>query len=128
MCGICGELSFDGRPVSADAVTAMTVALQHRGPDHGATYCAPPHRVGLGFRRLSIIDLRPAGNQPIPNEDGTVQLVFNGEIYNYRELRQQLVANGHRFRSEADSEVVVHLYEELGEQAIDRLEIGRAHV
>lgn len=122
MCGICGELSFDGRPVSADAVTAMTVALQHRGPDHGATYCAPPHRVGLGFRRLSIIDLRPAGNQPIPNEDGTVQLVFNGEIYNYRELRQQLVANGHRFRSEADSEVVVHLYEELGEQAIDRLD------
>jgi asparagine synthase (glutamine-hydrolysing) len=122
MCGICGELSFDDRPVSAEAVTAMTAALQHRGPDHGATYCAAPGRAGLGFRRLSIIDLRAAANQPIPNEDGSVQLVFNGEIYNYRELRQQLVAGGHQFRSEADSEVIVHLYEDLGERAIDRLD------
>ena len=122
MCGIAGELSFDDRPVSPEAVTAMTSAMQHRGPDHGATYCMAPGRVGLGFRRLSIIDLRAAANQPIPNEDGSVQLVFNGEIYNYREIRAELIAKGHQFRSEADSEVIVHLYEELGERAIDRLD------
>ena len=123
MCGISGELSFDvSRPVSVDAVGAMTATLQHRGPDHGATYRSTDGALGLGFRRLSIIDLRTAANQPIGNEDGSVQLVFNGEIYNYRELRQPLVDNGHVFRSNADSEVIVHLFEERGDQAIDALD------
>lgn len=123
MCGICGELSVDGQaPARAAVLAAMTDRIQHRGPDHGATYVSDDGRAGLGFRRLSIIDLRAAANQPIPNEDGAVQLVFNGEIYNYRDLRKGLVARGHQFRSQADSEVIVHLYEELGDKAIDELD------
>jgi len=121
MCGICGELSFDAA-VSAGALASMTATLQHRGPDHVATFLSPDGHAGLGFRRLSIIDLREAGNQPIGNEDGSIQLVFNGEIYNFRDLRKGLVERGHRFRSNTDSEVIVHLYEELGERAIDELD------
>ena len=123
MCGICGELSFSpDLKVEERWLVAMAAALEHRGPDHGAAYVAPDGRGGLGFRRLSIIDLRAAANQPIGNEDGSVQLVFNGEIYNFRELRKGLVARGHAFRSNADSEVIVHLYEELGDRAIDELD------
>ena len=123
MCGICGELSLSSeRHVSGHALEAMTATLCHRGPDHGATYCSRDGRAGLGFRRLSIIDLRAAANQPIGNEDESIQLVFNGEIYNFQELRQGLIARGHRFRSASDSEVIVHLYEELGDRAIDELD------
>jgi asparagine synthase (glutamine-hydrolysing) len=123
MCGICGELSFAGTaPVLAPSVHAMTERLPHRGPDHGAVYRSERGELGFGFRRLSIIDLRSAANQPIGNEDGSVQLVFNGEIYNYRDLRPGLVSRGHQFRSESDSEVIVHLYEELGDKAIDELD------
>ncbi len=122
MCGICGEMSFTARPVSERALVAMTDTIRHRGPDHGAVYRSDEGVTGLGFRRLSIIDLRAAANQPIGNEDGSVQLVFNGEIYNFQELRKGLVSRGHAFRSNADSEVIVHLYEELGDQAIDRLD------
>lgn len=123
MCGICGELSFAGRaPVMAPAMAAMTERLPHRGPDHGAVFTTGNGEAALGFRRLSIIDLRAAANQPIGNEDGQVQLVFNGEIYNYQELRAGLVARGHQFRSNSDSEVIVHLYEELGDRAIDALD------
>ncbi len=123
MCGICGELSFTGhRPVTERTLAAMSSAIRHRGPDHGATYLSPDASAGLGFRRLSIIDLSAGANQPIGNEDQAVQLVFNGEIYNYQELRRGLVARGHVFRSHADSEVIVHLYEELGERAIDKLD------
>jgi asparagine synthase (glutamine-hydrolysing) len=123
MCGIVGELSFgSGRSVSMPALAAMTDTIQHRGPDHGATYLADGGAAGLGFRRLSIIDLRAAANQPIGNEDGSVQLVFNGEVYNYRSLREELLAKGHQFRSNADSEVIVHLYEEIGDRAVDRLD------
>src|SRR5688572_6071902 len=121
MCGICGELSRSGG-VSAHDVAAMTAALPHRGPDHGAGFRSDDGALGFGFRRLSIIDLRAAANQPIGNEDGSVQLVFNGEIYNYRDLRPALVNQGHQFRSESDSEVIVHLYEELGDRAIDQLD------
>ncbi len=121
MCGICGELNRHGG-VSAPAVERMTSVLPHRGPDHGAVFRSDDGRQGLGFRRLSIIDLRAAANQPIGNEDGSVQLVFNGEIYNYRDLRPALVNKGHQFRSNADSEVIVHLYEELGDRAIDELD------
>jgi asparagine synthase (glutamine-hydrolysing) len=121
MCGICGELSFSA-PVNPAAIEAMTARLPHRGPDHGAVFTSGGGEVGLGFRRLSIIDLRTAANQPIGNEDGSVQLVFNGEIYNYRDLRPGLVERGHQFRSNSDSEVIVHLYEELGDRAIDELD------
>ena len=122
MCGICGELRFDGGPVDDGALVRMASAIAHRGPDHGATYRGSDGRAGLGFRRLSIIDLREAANQPIPNEDGSIQLVFNGEIYNYREIREGLVARGHQFRSDGDSEVIAHLFEEKGDRAIDDLD------
>ena len=123
MCGISGELSFTrGAALSAAAVDAMTATLVHRGPDYGNTYVAASQAAALGFRRLSIIDLRAAAHQPIGNEDGSVQLVFNGEVYNFRELREGLVARGHQFRSLSDSEVIVHLYEECGDRAIDRLD------
>ncbi len=122
MCGICGEMSFDRRPVADSALAAMSATLRHRGPDHGATYRSEDERTGLGFRRLSIIDLRSAANQPIGNADGSIQLVFNGEIYNFRELRKSLVAAGHVFRSNSDSEVVAHLFEERGERAFDELD------
>jgi len=115
-------MSFTGRPVSERALGAMTETIRHRGPDHGAVYRSGDAATGLGFRRLSIIDLRAAANQPIGNEDGSVQLVFNGEIYNFQELRKGLVSRGHTFRSNSDSEVIVHLYEELGDQAIDQLD------
>ncbi|HYE85768.1 MAG TPA: asparagine synthase (glutamine-hydrolyzing) [Vicinamibacterales bacterium] len=122
MCGISGELRIDGGPANAAALTRMTDAIRHRGPDHGATYCGSGMPAGLAFRRLSIIDLREAANQPIPNEDGSIQLVFNGEIYNFRELRAGLVARGHQFRSNGDAEVIAHLFEEKGERAIDDLD------
>ena len=112
MCGICGELRFDGSPVSETGLIAMRDRLVHRGPDSLGAYLAPRGSSGLGFRRLRIIDLTPNASQPMSNEDGTVQVVFNGEIYNYRALREGLVARGHRFRSQSDTEVIVHLYEE----------------
>jgi asparagine synthase (glutamine-hydrolysing) len=92
--------------------------MRHRGPDDSGQYV--DGAIGLGFRRLSIIDL-VTGNQPIRNEDGTVVLVFNGEIYNYRPLREGLLYAGHRFSTETDSEVIVHLYEEYGEDFVERL-------
>ena len=110
------------RPVEERALSIMIDTMRHRGPDHGAIYRSTDHATGLGFRRLSIIDLRAAANQPIGNEDGSIQIVFNGEIYNFQELRKDLAANGHTFRSNSDSEVIVHLYEELGDRAIDRLD------
>jgi asparagine synthase (glutamine-hydrolysing) len=123
MCGICGELRFDaaGR-VREGELLAMRDQLRHRGPDSDGVYVSPAGRAGLAFRRLRIIDLTPNASQPMPNEDGSVQLVFNGEIYNYRELRKGLVARGHRFRSQSDSETIVHLYEELGADCIAQLD------
>jgi asparagine synthase (glutamine-hydrolysing) len=122
MCGICGEFAFGGGQVSVPSLDSMTRTLRHRGPDHEAVYVSPRGETGLGFRRLSIIDLRAAANQPIGTEDGALQMVFNGEIYNYREIRKGLVARGHEFRSNADSEVIVHLFEELGDRAVDELD------
>lgn len=96
----------------------MTRTIVHRGPDDSGY--ALYDRAGLGFRRLSIIDLS-TGNQPILNEDGTLCLVCNGEIFNYRELREELVAKGHRFRTHSDAEILLHLYEEMGERLLDRV-------
>jgi asparagine synthase (glutamine-hydrolysing) len=118
MCGIAGILSFDGRPVAPERLRAMTGAMVHRGPDDEGFHVADG--VGLGMRRLSIIDLT-TGRQPIANEDGTVQVVLNGEIYNFRELRRRLEARGHRFASAADTEVIVHLYEDLGPACVEEL-------
>src|SRR5262245_9943787 len=122
MCGICGELRFDGRPVEPQHLTAMSDRLLHRGPDSSGLYVAPDARAGFGFRRLRVIDLSENGNQPMPNECATVHVVFNGEIYNFKELRSGLAARGHRFRSRSDTEVIVHLYEEKGPGAIADLD------
>ncbi len=111
MCGIAGIFRTDGGPVSATALQQMAAAMVHRGPDAGGTWVG--HGAGLAHRRLAIIDIA-GGNQPMANEDGTVQVVFNGEIYNFPELRRRLEARGHVFRSSSDTEVLVHLYEEHG--------------
>ena len=121
MCGICGELAF-GRPVSGGTIRAMRDALVHRGPDSDGVYVAPGARAGLGFRRLRIIDLTANASQPMSNEDGSVQVVFNGEIYNFQSIRADLVARGHQFRSKSDTEVIVHLYEEKGADCIADLD------
>jgi asparagine synthase (glutamine-hydrolysing) len=119
MCGICGKLNSDrGEPVSPALIRAMADSIAHRGPDDEGYFISGP--VGLGFRRLSIIDLS-MGHQPIPNEDSTVWIVFNGEIYNYQELRAGLETRGHKFRTHTDTEVIVHLYEEYGESCVQRL-------
>jgi asparagine synthase (glutamine-hydrolysing) len=121
MCGICGELTF-GAPVDPAAIRAMRDRLAHRGPDDESLYVSPGGGAALGFRRLRIIDLSPNALQPLANEDGSVRLVFNGEIYNFRELRADLVRRGHRFRSQGDAETIVHLYEEKGASCIDDLD------
>ena len=120
MCGICGIVSTDRSAVIEPAVIRrMRDSLAHRGPDDKGLYLAPG--VALGHRRLSIIDLRPEGRQPMANEDGTVQIVFNGEIYNFAEHYQWLIERGHRFRSRTDTEVIIHLYEEMGVRCLERL-------
>src|ERR1700674_5382912 len=119
MCGICGKLNFDRqKPVDKGLLRQMMELIQHRGPDGSGEFLSGP--VGLGHRRLSIIDLN-TGAQPMSNEDGTVWVVYNGEIYNFRELRTQLQERGHRFKSTTDTEVIVHLYEEVGDQCVTRL-------
>lgn len=110
MCGICGFIPRDPRqPVHHDLIAHMTAFLRHRGPDSEGFYVKPG--VGLGVRRLAIVDVE-GGDQPIANEDGSIVLVCNGEIYNYPELRPQLLASGHRFRTNTDVEAIVHLYED----------------
>lgn len=119
MCGIAGIFDLRGRrPMDARRLRRMTDRLAHRGPDGGDTHLAPG--VAFGHRRLAIIDLA-GGRQPLLNEDGGVVLVCNGEIYNHRELRDQLRARGHVFRTGSDCEVVIHAWEEWGEDCLDRL-------
>lgn len=119
MCGIAGFAGDRAREAGApDRLRAMCDAIRHRGPDDAGYYHAPG--VALGMRRLSIIDVA-GGHQPIGNEDGSVQVVFNGEIYNFRELRRRLQANGHRLATTSDTETIVHLYEELGDALVDEL-------
>jgi asparagine synthase (glutamine-hydrolysing) len=119
LCGICGKLNFEREArVSPDLVRAMADTIAHRGPDDDGYYFSGA--VGLGFRRLAIIDLT-TGHQPLSNEDGTVWIVFNGEIYNFLELREFLQAKGHIFKTRTDTEVIVHLYEEFGADCVTRL-------
>ena len=123
MCGICGELTFEaGATVRAETVVSMRDRLLHRGPDDQGLFVSDDRRVGLGFRRLRIIDLSPIANQPMANEDGAVRVVFNGEIYNFKALRSRLVANGHQFKSQSDTEVLVHLYEDVGPKFVDEID------
>jgi asparagine synthase (glutamine-hydrolysing) len=119
MCGIVGELNDD--TIGRDRFLAMRDALAHRGPDGSGLHRSDDGTVALGFRRLAIIDLTEAGNQPLVNEDGTAYLVFNGEIYNFRDLRQRLRDRGHSFTSDTDSEVILHGYEEWGTDVLSRL-------
>jgi asparagine synthase (glutamine-hydrolysing) len=119
MCGICGKLLFNPEAKSSGAlITAMSDAIAHRGPDDSGSYISG--QIGLGFRRLSIIDLG-GGHQPLCNEDGSVWAIFNGEIYNYRDLRKDLLQKGHTFKTNSDTEVLVHLYEEYGDAFIQQL-------
>lgn len=119
MCGIAGKLVFDKNYTFArELITKMTRTMSHRGPDGEGYYIK--NNIALGHRRLTIIDLN-TGQQPLSNEDGTVWVTFNGEIYNYRELRKDLVQRGHRFSTETDTEVLVHLYEEEGESFVTKL-------
>ncbi len=119
MCGICGLIySNHERPVDRQTLVQMTDILRPRGPDSDGFYVEPG--VGLGVRRLSVIDLK-TGDQPISSEDGGVTVICNGEVYNWPELRQELVASGHRFRTSSDVEVIVHLYEDLGPECVHRL-------
>lgn len=124
MCGITGIIDFSGQPVAAADLSRMTRALRHRGPDDEGVYLSPEPgaAVGLGHRRLSIIDLSPLGRQPLSNEDGSIWVTFNGEIYNFQGLRRELSHLGHRFRSHTDTEIIVHAYEEWGLNCLDRLE------
>jgi asparagine synthase (glutamine-hydrolysing) len=119
MCGITGIFEFErGRDISPELVHRMNETIVHRGPDDEGIYTGPG--IGLGFRRLSIIDLQ-GGHQPISNEDGTIWVMLNGEIYNYLELRQDLDQRGHRFATRSDTESIVHLYEEYGEGCFAKL-------
>ena len=118
MCGICGQVTFRDPPVDPDLVRRMTETLTHRGPDEEGFYLRPS--VGLGMRRLKVLDLA-TGQQPMTNEDGSIWVIFNGEIYNYRDLRRDLEAQGHRFTTQSDTEVIVHLYEELGPECVTHL-------
>ena len=118
MCGIAGIYSISAKRVYPHEVQAMCDAMVHRGPDDAGYYV--DERIGLGMRRLSIIDLK-TGHQPVQNEDGSIRVVLNGEIYNYRELRTDLERRGHRFYTQTDTETLVHLYEEFGDECVTRL-------
>ena len=118
MCGIAGIIRWDERPVLEHEIRGMCGAMVHRGPDDEGIYLGAG--VGIGMRRLSIIDI-DSGHQPVSNEDGSVWIVFNGEIYNYRDLRRELQGRGHTFRTESDTETIVHLYEDFGPRCVEHL-------
>src|ERR1700737_2690272 len=118
MCGIAGIISLDGRPVAREDIQAMCASIAHRGPDDEGFFVGPG--AALGMRRLSIIDL-DSGHQPLSNEDRSVWVVFNGEIYNFQLLRKRLEERGHRFATNTDTEVIVHLYEDYGPGLVNHL-------
>lgn len=128
MCGICGKLGFNDAAVDAALLEDMCAAFSYRGPDDFGTHIwkgftteGEPIQIGFGHRRLSIIDLSKAGHQPMCNEDGMIWIAYNGEIYNYQSIRSELIDKGHRFEGNSDTEVIVHLYEEDGLEAVKRL-------
>jgi asparagine synthase (glutamine-hydrolysing) len=129
MCGICGKVNFHHQNIESSQLKRMCRLLSYRGPDDEGIYISRANgvagkqqpRVGFGHQRLSIIDLSEAGQQPMSNEDGTIWTTYNGEIYNYRELADELKKKGHKFKSNTDTEVLLHLYEEEGTNAVKRL-------
>ncbi len=128
MCGVCGKISYNSSPVDEDCLRKMCRAFSYRGPDDEGIYIDGPRNngnlkviAGLGHRRLSIIDLSKAGHQPMSNEDGSIWITYNGEIYNFKELRTGLKRKGHTFGSDTDTEVILHLYEEKGLEAVNHL-------
>jgi asparagine synthase (glutamine-hydrolysing) len=118
VCGIAGVIGKPGEVVDSEDVHRMCQTIVHRGPDDEGILAQGA--AGLGMRRLSIIDVA-GGQQPIHNEDSTVWVVFNGEIYNFQELRRELESRGHRFYTHSDTEVIVHLYEEMGADCVKKL-------
>src|SRR6185295_536152 len=118
MCGIAGICAARGHSIDPTRVASMIGALDHRGPDDCRIHVEPG--TGLAHARLSVIDLA-GGAQPMTNEDGSLWITFNGEIFNYVELRDDLLARGHRFASVSDTEVILHLYEEFGADAVQKL-------
>ena len=123
MCGIVGIVNYSSLVSDDTAVVCrMRDAIEHRGPDAFGLYQSPDRRVAFGHRRLSIVDLSDAGRQPMCNEDGSIWITFNGEIYNHADHREPLIAKGHRFRSQSDTEAILHLYEEYGAECVSRLD------
>ncbi|MBV9309419.1 MAG: asparagine synthase (glutamine-hydrolyzing) [Solirubrobacterales bacterium] len=123
MCGICGIVAFaDAFPISRELVERMHEQLAHRGPDGAGELYRGNDRVALGHRRLAIVDLSAAGHQPMSNEDGTVWITYNGEVYNHTALRTELEQRGHRYRSNTDTETIIHLYEEHGPGCVEMLD------
>ena len=120
MCGISGLVDFNGNQIDENVISSMTNILAHRGPDDSGIYCKS--NVALGHRRLSIIDLSALGHQPMATPDGRILIVFNGEIYNYQELRSDLLKSGHSFVSNTDTEVILHGYREWGQECWKRLD------
>ena len=118
MCGICGIVTHNNSGIS---IKRMIHSLSHRGPDDWGIYTSSDSKVNLGHTRLSIIDLSYAGHQPMSNEDETIWITYNGEVYNFPDLKSQLEKRGHRFKSNTDTEVIVHLYEDYGEACVDKL-------
>jgi len=119
MCGICGQFNFgDQAPVRRADIEAMTRSIAHRGPDDEGYFVAGP--LGFGFRRLSIIDLS-GGHQPMSDQEESVWVVFNGEIYNFPELKRELQSHGHVFRTNSDTEVIIHGYKQWGDEVLNRL-------
>ncbi len=119
MCGIVGKLNFNQEKVPRALIEKMNQEIVHRGPDDGGIYI--DNNIGLGHRRLAIVDLSPTGHQPMFNEDKSVVLIYNGEIYNFLELRSKLKKRGHKFKSHSDTEVIIHLYEDYGENCLKYL-------
>jgi asparagine synthase (glutamine-hydrolysing) len=118
MCGICGVLHLDEQPVQTNSIIKMSTTIAHRGPDDEGVWVN--ESIGLGHRRLAIVDLTPAGHQPMCNESADVVIVYNGEMYNHPDLRTELEAAGHHFHSRSDTETIIHAYEEWGPACLDR--------
>src|SRR5712691_1288487 len=119
MCGFVGVVALNGAPIDSSVIRRMSITLRHRGPNDEGTYISGPVR--FGFRRLSILDLSPAGHQPMSSQGGQTVLVFNGEIYNYIELRKELQSLGHEFKSSGDTEVLLHAYLQWGRECLNKL-------
>ena len=123
MCGICGILEYGTSQPGVDerTLTAMSDAIAHRGPDDSGTFVGPKRNVGFGFRRLAIVDLSPAGHQPMSTPDGSVTIMLNGEIYNHLVLRKEMERRGHVYRSRSDTETILYCYQEYGLDFVHKL-------